>query len=267
MLMGITTKLFAGPLNSELRRRQSVDYISLTTAQTGERLRTNHNPSLGSPMRERFGSYMGKRRDSTGQSPLHVTTRLLTRCQDQPPLAPSRKLSHTVTYPPPGPARDAGQTAPRGGRVGFGQSFDGVLNGGESWVARRKSTEGGLKQGVSPLTKPGPAGTEQEIKGLDVHEEGQEQEAPPQPMDPAGSVDGGGVAPDVTLDSQSVEAAVADLTLNDAKASVQDQPPAPNVDHSPPSFSVGPPPGLPDLSNTEWSYLDPQGDVQGNPTP
>jgi PERQ amino acid-rich with GYF domain-containing protein len=67
LLIGITTKLFSGPLNSELRRRQSADYLSsLSTQQSGERPRMNQPPSLGSPMRERFSSYMGKRRDSTG---------------------------------------------------------------------------------------------------------------------------------------------------------------------------------------------------------
>lgn len=59
-------KLFAGPLNSDLRRRQSTDYLSpLNVSSLGtERTRLNHNsPSTtGSPLRER---YVGlKRRDS-----------------------------------------------------------------------------------------------------------------------------------------------------------------------------------------------------------
>jgi PERQ amino acid-rich with GYF domain-containing protein len=65
-------QLFAGPLNSDLRRRQSTDYLSPLSTQPpgGDRTRFNHsNTGSGSPMRERFGSYMGKRRESTGDIP------------------------------------------------------------------------------------------------------------------------------------------------------------------------------------------------------
>lgn len=63
-------QLFAGPLNSELRRRQSTDYLSpLVTTHPGDRPRLNHNNSgTGSPMRERFGGLMGRRKDSTGEN-------------------------------------------------------------------------------------------------------------------------------------------------------------------------------------------------------
>ena len=61
-------QLFGGPLNSDMRRRQSSDLLSSlsTTSYSGDRLRSNHNNSVsGSPMRERFGSLM-RRRDGTG---------------------------------------------------------------------------------------------------------------------------------------------------------------------------------------------------------
>lgn len=63
-------QLFSGPLNSDLRRRQSTDYPSplATGSAITERPRLSHNSSMaatGSPLRERFGSL--KRRDSTGK--------------------------------------------------------------------------------------------------------------------------------------------------------------------------------------------------------
>ena len=68
-LDGYCGQLFAGPLNSEVRRRQSTDFLSpLNTSGLGERPKLNHATSgAGSPMRERIGSFMGRRRgDSTG---------------------------------------------------------------------------------------------------------------------------------------------------------------------------------------------------------
>lgn len=72
-------QLFAGPLNSDLRRRQSTDYLSpLNTSATGERPRLNTATSAaGSPLRERFGSLMGRRRgDSTGGACLYPLPRV-----------------------------------------------------------------------------------------------------------------------------------------------------------------------------------------------
>lgn len=64
-------QIFAGPLNSEMRRRPSVDYLSLTTAGLGDRPKLNHtNTGPNSPMRERIGGFMGRRRDSTGKRQL-----------------------------------------------------------------------------------------------------------------------------------------------------------------------------------------------------
>lgn len=62
------SQLFAGPLNSELRRRtsQSTEYLSPLTTSGLDRPRLTHNSSStstnNSPLRERFGAL--KRRDS-----------------------------------------------------------------------------------------------------------------------------------------------------------------------------------------------------------
>jgi hypothetical protein len=59
-------QLFTGPLNSDLRRRQSTDYLSpLNTSALGierPRMALNTTSAIGSPSRERFGTL--KRRDS-----------------------------------------------------------------------------------------------------------------------------------------------------------------------------------------------------------
>ncbi|KAL0576818.1 kinesin-like protein, partial [Marasmius crinis-equi] len=139
-------KLFTNSLNSDLRRRQSNDYLNLNT-QNLERPRLTHSSTgsaTGSPLRERYGS-MGiipRRRDSTDQAPT---------------LAP-RKLSLSGQQPLGSP-RDVGLPSPR--RLGHTPSFDGVLNGGESWVARRRASEGLGK--IAGVTRE-PSGEENEIR-------------------------------------------------------------------------------------------------------
>ena len=77
-----TTQLFAGPLNSEMRRRPSTDYMSLSTTGLGERPKLTHANTAGnSPMRERIGGFMGRRRDSTGtRRPLHLFAVCVAHC-------------------------------------------------------------------------------------------------------------------------------------------------------------------------------------------
>ena len=60
-------QLFSGPLNSEVRRRQSTsDYLTLSTAGL-DRPKLNRDASSGtSPLRERFGSLLGARRRDSG---------------------------------------------------------------------------------------------------------------------------------------------------------------------------------------------------------
>lgn len=65
----VLTQIFAGPLNSEMRRRPSVDYLSLSTSGLGDRSKLSHaGAGPNSPMRERLGGFMGRRRDSTGNA-------------------------------------------------------------------------------------------------------------------------------------------------------------------------------------------------------
>ena len=58
-------QLFAGPLNSELRRRQSTDFMNTLSSSDRQRL-THPNPAVNNTMR--YGPFSARRRDSTGES-------------------------------------------------------------------------------------------------------------------------------------------------------------------------------------------------------
>ncbi|EIW86395.1 hypothetical protein CONPUDRAFT_148488 [Coniophora puteana RWD-64-598 SS2] len=230
-------KLFAGPLNSELRRRQSGDVVN-TPSNSSDRPRIGHNNSAGaSPMRERFGSLMNRRRDST----------------DQPPLTIPRKLSMSNTQGTAASPRDAALPSPRTRMGGFGSGIDGVLSNSDSWVARRRASES---------TKPGSNtsrdATDGELKGPDIKEE---EEGQPSMDAPQGDV----VTRDVpstgahSLDENHIANGVASIALSGASPVPQIAPPNPHFDSPvPPGL-----PGNPDPSTIEWSYVDPSGTVQG----
>ncbi|KAJ7596763.1 hypothetical protein C8J56DRAFT_1021249 [Mycena floridula] len=195
-------KLFAGPtLNSELRRRQSTDFLSPQNASP--RLNTGT-----SPLRDRF---IMKRRDSTDQ----VTT------------TTPRKLSLTGAAMPLASPRDTGMASPR---TRYGPGFDGILNNGDSWVARRRASEGLLK--AAP-TREG-SGDLQDSGGLQIKEE----DEPIIPVDSSSSESDSG---------QNLDRGLANLHIT------------PNGQ----PIASGPPPGIVDLASVEWSYLDPQGTIQG----
>jgi len=61
-------QLFSGPLNSEVRRRQSTsDYLTPLSTTGLDRQKLSRDGSSGtSPMRERFGPFLGSRRRDSG---------------------------------------------------------------------------------------------------------------------------------------------------------------------------------------------------------
>ncbi|KAI1786298.1 hypothetical protein LXA43DRAFT_1034392 [Ganoderma leucocontextum] len=203
-------KLFAGPLNSEVRRRQSTDFLSpLNTSGLGDRPKLNHPTSAGSPMRERIGSFMGRRRgDST----------------DQAPLSLPRKLSLSNMQGGLASPREGGLPSPR-----VRPGFDGVLS--DTWSARRRASENVPKGGGK-----GDKETDGDLKDPDIKEEEEDAiRASEQP-----NVTSNGV--------EQVNGQIGNMSI-----SAQDGQPAPNQA----------PPGLADLSTIDWSYLDPQGQIQG----
>ncbi|KAG2149771.1 hypothetical protein BD769DRAFT_1408297 [Suillus cothurnatus] len=245
-------KLFAGPLNSELRRRQSTDLIS-TLSTPSDRPRLNHsNTGGGSPMRG-FG-LMGRRRDST----------------DQPPLTLPRKLSVSNTQG--NSPRDGALPSPRTRIGGFASGFDGVLNGGDSWMARRRTSESVLKVGGAS-TGTRPESREEDTKGHNIKEV--EEEHPVQNTALQPSTSGASqlspipdsLPPTTTSNSPSQQSApsadsvahgMTGMSLGENERANANFHLNPVVD----SVTTGPPPGL-DPASVEWSYLDPQGQVQG----
>ncbi|OSD05784.1 hypothetical protein PYCCODRAFT_1405668 [Trametes coccinea BRFM310] len=226
-------KLFAGPLNSEVRRRQSSDYLSLNTTGLGDRPKLNHvGSATGSPMRERIGSFMGRRRDSTDQTPLTIPRKLSLSNMQGGLLSP----------------REGALPSPRVRVPGF----DGVLS--ETWSARRRNADSNkANNGLNKSDKEG----EGDAKGPENKEQGDAARDPQND----GAENGGG--PTKTANGAgdaNASTAANQLDGQLSKLSINGQPdtnPQPAVDAS------KPPPGLGDLASIEWSYLDPQGNVQG----
>lgn len=256
-------KLFAGSINSEVRRRQSSDYLSPLGMQSGERQKLSHTGSGGAtPLRERFGGMMRKR-DST----------------DQPAQTTPRKLSLSSPQGPLGSPRDSGLPSPRT-RGPLAPGFDGILNSGETWVSRRRASESGtrLSSGIGPR-----ADDDDELQStsrLRIDEQEEEQHRQPEsndapdPHDETVSSQNSGVPP---MNFQGPEQSVVDNTVSPSINGTE-RPASPTF-HSPthpvPTESV---PAQPLTNSTpvtpasqpvtnpatvEWSYLDPQGQVQG----
>jgi PERQ amino acid-rich with GYF domain-containing protein len=153
--------------------------------------------------------------------------------------------------------------------MGFGPGFDGVLSGGDSWIARRKAAEALAKStGASRGEPAGETGT----KAVKIKEEDEEpdiattvtledmaepniQSTPEQFNTTAG--------PPKEPEMQTINKDMGDLSLGQygpegvsgggtAATSLAPGPPLSTQNHS-------------DLASVEWSYLDPQGNVQGKP--
>ncbi|KAI0757426.1 hypothetical protein C8Q80DRAFT_1091984 [Daedaleopsis nitida] len=227
-------KLFAGPLNSEVRRRQSTDFLSpLTTSGLGERPKLNHATSgAGSPMRERIGSFMGRRRgDSIDQAPLNLP----------------RKLSLSNMQGGLASPREGGLPSPR-----VRPGFDGVLD--TSWTARRRQSESQLKAGAGNKSDKEPDG---ENKGSEIKEEEEDALRDADAKASSGGTSNGdskltngvgGMSNPSTV--EPVTGQLGNLSMSRQGDDLRDT-------------TNKPPLGPGDLSSVDWSYLDPQGQIQG----
>ncbi|KAI6158741.1 hypothetical protein EDD17DRAFT_1619517 [Pisolithus thermaeus] len=242
-------KLFAGPLNSEIRRRQPSDLVNVSSSPS-DRSRMTHVSGGSGPVRERFGSMMSRRREST----------------DQPALMP-RKLSLSTAQGSSLASPREALSSPRNRMGTFGSGFDGVLNSGDSWSRRRPSATlvGTAGTPVRPEEKdvePRHSNIKEEEVHvpLDVGEDDasrtDQQLSPARPDGSQAVSADDGQPPTSVLDS--VVQDVADMNLGEPS----------NLDvnlriTTVTSAPVTGPPGLPDPASVEWSYLDPQGQVQG----
>lgn len=146
----------------------------------------------------------------------------------------------------------------------MGSGFDGVLS--DSWSARRRASEGLLKGN----DRPGEPGDPHEgTKTVGIKEEDEEGGA--SRLEPAAS--NGGVSGSQT-DQPSQDSVVNGAghvqttlrTISGGMNNLSLEPGSHNSPQIPPTATnvpPGPPPGLSDPATMEWTYLDPQGQVQG----
>lgn len=163
--------------------------------------------------------------------------------------------------------RDGALPSPRT-RMGFGPGFDGVLSGGDSW--RRKATEV-VSKSTGASREPA---NETDSKQVKISEEDEEPDIATTaiPEDKVGpnirstseQFHTGIIANDTTKrpDIQTVNNEKGDASLRNASHYMSEASSgggfvAPAPAPSPAAQSH------PDLANVEWSYLDPQGNVQG----
>jgi PERQ amino acid-rich with GYF domain-containing protein len=255
-------------LNSDVRRRpsQSTDYLTPLNTSTLERSRLAHNsPSTASsPLRDRFGASL-KRRDSAASSPGKVFSKnkicsdfnlfylfYFVSNLDPTTLTVSRNPSLPTLQTPVISSRETARP-----RVGYTPSFDGVLNNGESWVARRRASEASLKLGNTLGRDVVDAS---KVSG--IHEERE---------------DGSGHKLEVTIEDQSPYLSSSPHVLSEephqfllatdvhepltqgSQLPRKESPSATLYVHE----RTSPPPGLLDLLAIEWSYKDPTGQIQG----
>lgn len=202
---------------------------------------------------------MGRRRDSTGTAllfALSVGLADLRDAQDQVPLTIPRKLSLSNMQGPLASPRDGALPSPRT-RVGLTPGFDGVLS--ETWSARRRNAELAKANGQNKNEKDGDG----DGKGPDLKE--QEEEAlhgSGRAQKNGESTGGPSSDPHATYNGNDTNGMSNRLNGQLEKLSIN----GPGDTQSPAAANPDqPPPGLGDLSTVEWSYVDPQGNVQGKP--
>ncbi|KAG6837899.1 hypothetical protein H0H93_013052 [Arthromyces matolae] len=223
-----------GPLNSDLRRRQSTDVLSPLSTQTLGNDRSRHNlnsPSsaAGSPLRDRFGSLR----------------------RDQPSINIPRKQS--LSNLQPASPREAAAPSPRRGS-GFTSGFDGIL-GGDSWIARRRASEASLKAGA---LRDGGLDHQTENKTSDIQEEEEQNYEINELKRSAGDLDDSG-----HIGASQVSEDLSPATGQNDNANVAKNSKDPSNTGSL-NNSVSDSSAITlDLATVEWSYKDPSGQVQG----
>ncbi|KAF8446148.1 hypothetical protein L210DRAFT_840512 [Boletus edulis BED1] len=246
----VEKKLFAGPLNSELRRRQSADLTNSLSSPSDRQRLSHSNSATNSTMR--YGPFMGRRRDSTDQSPLHLPRK----------LSLSNIQGGTLASP-----RDA-LPSPRNRIGAFSSGFDGVLNSGDSWSRKRPSAGvAGLGGGILARGE----GKEEDARYSEIKEEEEStthHSTDVHDGDPAAIMNPPSSGPNVPpsnptpvgpLSSSDVGQGMAGMSLE----TLHQPNPNTRVSSTTNPLPSGPPPGLTDPASIEWSYLDPQGQVQG----
>ncbi len=202
---------------------------------------------------------------------------------DQPAQTMPRKLSLSSSQGPLGSPRDSGLPSPRT-RGPLAPGFDGILNSGETWISRRRASESGarLSSGIGPR-----ADDDDELQStcrLKIDEQEEEQHRQPESIDTPDSLGEAVSSQNLSApprNSQGPEQSVVDNSDSPSMNGTE-RPASPtsrNPTHPVPAESVP----VRTLTNStaviaasqpvtnpatvEWSYLDPQGQVQGKILP
>lgn len=151
--------------------------------------------------------------------------------------------------------RDAAVPSPRT-RVGYTSNFDGVLNNGDSWVARRRASEASLKSGAGTFRDSGDQAPDGKAPEIREEEEDGNHEPRKENGDEPDSLSGGSSSKTISdgaafQDDPNISTNMSHLSLDTYNQPAQEQ------------MGNGPPPGITDLTSIEWSYKDPQGQIQG----
>ena len=201
-------------------------------------------------MRERIGSFMGRRRgDSTGDVDMfccvlgYISDRASVLFEDQAPMTLPRKLSLSNMQGGLASPRDGALPSPR-----VRPGFEGIL--GETWTSRRRGTSESITKVGAPPHKD--KETDGENKGPDIKEEEEDTlHASEHRREPSSN-------------SKSENGATSSSEVDPVQGSLSSLSIAGSGDGASGSSGTGgPPPGLTDLASVEWSYLDPQGQIQG----
>lgn len=234
---------------------------------------------MATPLRERFSGLMRKR-DGAGAISIFSLARpsLKTVIIDQPALTIPRKLSLSSTQGPLGSPRDSSLPSPRT-RGPLTPGFDGILNSGETWVSRRRASESGTRFNSGTASRADGDDEPQSASRLKIDEEEEEQHHHSESIhtpDPLGqnassqhlnSLPGNppkgpelSVIDNATSSSMNGTAGPTSSTPHSATLPVPTDG-AQSSTNSTPVTAVSQP--VTDPANVEWSYLDPQGHVQG----
>jgi PERQ amino acid-rich with GYF domain-containing protein len=202
---------------------------------------------------------------------------------DQPAQTMPRKLSLSSPQGPLGSPRDSGLPSPRT-RGPLAPGFDGILNSGETWVSRRRASESGtrLSSGVAPRADDD--AEQQSASRLKIDEQEEELYRHSESIDTPDLL-GDNVSPQSLSapsgNSQGPEPFVVDNAASPSMNGTE-RPTSPTFHsptHSAPAESI---PAQPLANSTpvtaasqpvtnpasiEWTYLDPQGHVQGKTQP
>jgi PERQ amino acid-rich with GYF domain-containing protein len=184
---------------------------------------------------------------------------------DQPSVTIPRRSSLSSGPVSMTSPRDSGQPSPRI-RGPFTPGFDGVLNGGDSWAGRRRLAEGLQKSGGKEDAGGGDG--QQLGRDFEIKEEEEETETET-------DLDQGHAVPDGSESDNPPAAPAPEPSRSPPSTDASNLPSGVQVvDEGIRSLSltVETPTGTPgttgislsqDLADVEWSYLDPQGKLQG----